>query len=164
MIDQHTIAAAVTLNHYTEPTNLDVIRTEAQAELRRQIEAGKIDTTGMRSLIDYQVEELWRSADTAAEAEQARIRRAKSGGQGVLDYGDDYDRMVLVCRGRRTTLGRLTAEDRQLMAEESRDNRIKIDRADAEEQIAAKADILILQKFADYESYDKHRKTRKAAS
>lgn len=164
MTDEHQIAAAVTLKHYTEPANLGVIRDEAKVAIRKAIQAKEIDTTGMPSLLDYQVEELWRSADARAEAEQGRIRRLKGGTAGVLDLGDDYDQMVLVCRGRRTTLGRLTAKDRELMAEESRENRAKVDQADDEEQAAARRDVLILQKFADYEAYDKHRKARRVAS
>lgn len=94
------------------------------------------------------------------EAATARAERT----QRALDYGDDYDQMIVVCRGRRTTLGLMTAQDRAMMAAESAENRVKIDKADDDEQAAATADILILQTFADYESYDRHRKTQRAAS
>lgn len=164
MTDEHRIAAAVTLRHYTEPDNLPVIRAESKADIRKALRAGTIDTSQMPSHEDYQVEELWRSAEARASAEQDRIRRLKGGSAGVLDFGDDYDQMVLVCRNRRTTLGRLTAEDRRLMAKESARNRVEVDTADDAEQVAANADILILERYADYESYDRQRRAREAAS
>lgn len=164
MTDEHGIAAKVTLKHYTTRTNLDAVRVETKDEIRRAIQAGAIDTSGMPSHLDYQVEALWRSADARARTETDRIRKLKSGLQGALDYGDDYDQMILVEKGRRTTLGRMTAEDRRLMAAESRDNRVDVVNADNEEQVAARADILILQKFADYEAYRKHLNARGATS
>lgn len=165
-VTHHELAAKATLKFYTQPENLDGIRDEFRRLMREAIKAGDFDTTGMPSQEDYQIEALWAEADAKAGQVTAGVRRRpKNGGtQSVLDYGDDYDQMILVCRGRRTTLGRMTAHDRSLMAQESAWNRKKIDMADDAEQTAATADVLVLQRFADYQSYDEHRKGRQSGS
>lgn len=164
MKSEHQIAAAAARAHHTVRDNLLLVRDTAKDEIRTAVRAGKIDVSGLPTLEEFQVEALWLNAERAADATTKKIRKPKKGVQGALDYGDDYDQMVVVCRGRRTTLGLLTAEDRRLMAEESHDNRVKIDKADDDEQTTAAVEIRLLQPFADYRSYDRHRRSMGGAA
>lgn len=157
--DEHKIAAAAAQKYHTDAENLLAVRKHAKDAIRRAIEGKEIDVAGLPTLLEFQVDALWASAERQADATTKTIRKPrKDGTQGALNYGDEYDQMIVVCRGRRTTLGRMTAEDRRLMAVESADNRAKIDKADDDEQAAAAADVLALRPFADYASFDKHRK------
>lgn len=160
--DEHRLAAAAARKHHTEEVNLKQVRARTRADIREAIRAKRIDVKGLPTLEDFQVEALWQNADHQAERTTRMIRRPKRDGvQGALDFGSDYDQMIIVCRNRRTTLGLMTAQDRALMAAESAENRNQVDKADDDEQAAAAADIVILERFADYQSFDRHRKAAK---
>lgn len=102
-----------------------------------------------------------KSLDRQAKSRQATIKKSLANVQGVLDLGNDYDSVVLVCgaktlgatSGRITTLGLLTANDLDLMDRESAANMAKIIAAHETQHAGVLRSIPKLRQFRDYKTY-----------
>lgn len=102
-----------------------------------------------------------KNLDRAAKTKQASIKKSLGGVQGVLDLGNDYDSVVLICgaktlaatAGRITTLGLLNADDLVLMDSESRINMEKIVKAHERQHEGVLRAVPMLRQFTDYRTF-----------
>lgn len=104
-----------------------------------------------------------RKVDVAAKRHQAKVKSTLAHGQGLLDFGFEFDSIVLVCGkaalgegvmfGRMTTLGLLSADDLALIGSESSINRTMIQDADDRLQAGVRVAVPRLRAFRSYRAY-----------
>lgn len=147
------IAAEVTVRHVDTEENRDLIRDEFNAEVLAAIDTGEL-VEPVPTVQELRASWAWQEASNGARVMGARIRKALSRGESMLDFDDEYlDIMIVVCDKRRTTLRLLTADDLELMAAESAANRRKIDQADDELQAGIAAFMPSLRLYGNFDEY-----------
>lgn len=147
------IASEATAQFIDIDENRDAIRDEFNARFQEALETGALSdpVPGVREL---RASWGWQQAGREAQSMGARIRRALSEGQSMLEFEEDsLDQMLVICEERRATLRLLTADDLVLMSAESRKNRAKIEAADDALQQGIAALVPVLRMYANWESY-----------
>jgi hypothetical protein len=147
------IAAEATAKYNDDEENRDLIRKEFDSEVMAAIETGEL-AEPVPTVRELRASWAWKMAADEARSMGNRIRDCLRHGESMREFEDEFlDCMIVVCAKRRSTLRLMTDHDLDLMAEESANNRKKIDLADDALQAGIAAFRPTLQRFRNFDEY-----------